>query len=86
MQRVLGSLPALSYPKDLLASREAVVYEFGSHWFGLVKEALVTIAYVVLFILLVPDGVNGRPFTIITLLWLWIAIGGFMEWRTRERT
>jgi uncharacterized membrane protein YdbT with pleckstrin-like domain len=74
----------MAYPKDLLAPGEAVVYEFGSHWFALIKEALVTIAYVVLLILLVPDGVNGWAFTIITLLWLWIAIGGFMEWRTRE--
>ena len=74
----------MAYPQDLLAPGEAVVYEFGSHWFGLVKEALVTIAYVVLLILLVPDGVNGWAFTIITLLWLWIAVGGFMEWRTRE--
>jgi uncharacterized membrane protein YdbT with pleckstrin-like domain len=74
----------MAYPKDLLAPGETVVYEFGSHWFALVKEALVTIAYVVLLILLVPDGVNGWAFTIITLLWLWITVGGFMEWRTRE--
>jgi uncharacterized membrane protein YdbT with pleckstrin-like domain len=74
----------MAYPQDLLAPGEAVVYEFGSHWFALVKEALVTIAYVVLVILLVPGGVNGWAFTIITLLWLWIAVGGFMEWRTRE--
>ncbi len=57
----------MAYPKDLLAPGETVVYEFGSHWFALVKEALVTIAYVVLLILLVPDGVNGWAFTIITL-------------------
>jgi uncharacterized membrane protein YdbT with pleckstrin-like domain len=68
----------------LLAPGEAVVYEFGSHWFALVKEALVTVGYVVLLILLVPNGVNGWAFTIITLIWLWIAVGGFMEWRTRE--
>ncbi len=74
----------MAYPSELLAPGETVVYEFGSHWFALVKEALVTIAYVVLLILLVPDGVNGWAFTIITLLWLWIAVGGFMEWRTRE--
>jgi uncharacterized membrane protein YdbT with pleckstrin-like domain len=74
----------MAYPKDLLAPGEVVVYEFGSHWFALMKEALVTIAYVVLLILLVPGGVNGWAFTIITLLWLWITVGGFMEWRTRE--
>ncbi len=74
----------MAYPSELLAPGETVVYEFGSHWSALIKEALVTIAYVVLLILLVPGGVNGWAFTIITLLWLWIAIGGFMEWRTRE--
>jgi len=74
----------MAYPKDLLAPGETVVYEFGSHWFALIKESLITIAYVVLLILLVPDGANGWAFTIITLVWLWITVGGFMEWRTRE--
>ncbi|HLF60543.1 MAG TPA: PH domain-containing protein [Acidimicrobiia bacterium] len=74
----------MAYPQDLLAPGESIVFEFGAHWFALLKEALVTVAYVVLLILLVPDGVNGWAFTIITALWLWIAVGGFVGWRTRE--
>lgn len=84
VQSLTCSLPGMAYPQDLLSPGESIAFEFSSHWSALWKEGLVTIAYVVLLILLVPDGVNGWAFTIITVLWLWIAVGGFMEWRTRE--
>lgn len=74
----------MAYPQELLSPGESVVFEVGSHWLGLWKEALGTVAYLLLLILLVPDGVNGWAFTIITLLWLWIAVGGYTRWRASE--
>jgi uncharacterized membrane protein YdbT with pleckstrin-like domain len=72
----------MPYPKEMLAPGETIVFEFGSHWSVLWQETLATIGYIWLLILLVPDGVNGWVFTILTLLWLGFAVRGFMEWRT----
>ena len=74
----------MAYPQELLSPGESVIHEVGSHWSVLWKEALGTVAYLLLLILLVPDGVNGWGFTIITLLWLWIAVGGYIGWRASE--
>lgn len=71
----------MPYPKELLASGETVVHEFGSHWSALWPEVLATIAYVAVLMLLLP-GINGWVFTILTLVWAWYAIGGFGEWKS----
>jgi uncharacterized membrane protein YdbT with pleckstrin-like domain len=72
----------MPYPKEMLSSGESIVLEFGSHWSVLWQEALVTIGYIWLLIIMVPGGINGWVFTILTLLWLSIAVRGFFEWRT----
>jgi uncharacterized membrane protein YdbT with pleckstrin-like domain len=74
----------MTYPQDLLSPGESVVLEFGSHWSALWRELLATIAYIALLILLVPDDVKGWAITIITVAWLWTAVGGYIRWRTGQ--
>jgi uncharacterized membrane protein YdbT with pleckstrin-like domain len=72
----------MPYPKEMLSSGESIVLEFGSHWSVLWQEVLVTIGYFWLLIIMVPGGINGWVFVILTLIWLSIAVRGFFEWRT----
>jgi uncharacterized membrane protein YdbT with pleckstrin-like domain len=74
----------MAYSKALLSADEEVLLEFKPHWLAVVKEVLVTIAYLVIIVLLSDGGWNGWVFTILTALWAWVAIGGFLRWTTTD--
>lgn len=74
----------MAYPPELLVEGEQVIIEFKPHWSALWQEALYTIAYVLLLILLAPGGYNGWVFLIITGLWLWFALRGFLTWQSTD--
>ncbi len=74
----------MAYPKELLGTDEHVVLEFKPHWSALAKEVLVTVAYLVILVLLGDGGWNGWVFTILTGIWAWIAVGGYLQWTSTE--
>lgn len=78
------SLRDVSYPTELLGPDEHILLEFGPHWSALWKEVLFTIAYVVILFLLSDNGWNGWVFTILTVVWAWFAIGGYMQWSSTD--
>jgi uncharacterized membrane protein YdbT with pleckstrin-like domain len=78
------SLAPVPYSKDLLSADEQVLLEFKPHWLAVVKEILVTVAYLVIIALLSDGGWNGWVFTILTALWAWVAIGGYLRWSTTD--
>jgi uncharacterized membrane protein YdbT with pleckstrin-like domain len=74
------SLRDVTYPRELLGPDEHILLEFRPHWSALWKEVLFTIAYVVILFLLNNNGWNGWVFTILTVVWVWLAVGGYMQW------
>lgn len=70
----------MAYPQEKLSPGETVIYEFGSHWSVLWSEALATVGYVWLLILLYP--MSWWVFAILTVLWASYAVRRFMEFRT----
>jgi uncharacterized membrane protein YdbT with pleckstrin-like domain len=74
----------MAYPKELLVGDEQILLEFRPHWSALRREILVTIAYVVILLLLADGGWNGWLFTVLTVAWAWLAVGGYMQWASTE--
>lgn len=74
----------MAYPAELLSEGEEIILEFKPHWSALWQEALATIAYIVVLILLIDGGINFWVFLIVTALWAWLGLRGYLTWATTE--
>jgi uncharacterized membrane protein YdbT with pleckstrin-like domain len=78
----------MSFPRDLLAEHEALVFEKRPHWLALVPTALWTIALLIALLVgnVLLDAVfDTAPKAIFSLiiagLWVFLALVPFMRWR-----
>ncbi|MGI8940822.1 MAG: PH domain-containing protein [Actinomycetota bacterium] len=81
----------MSYPKDLLAEHEKLVFELRPHWVALIPAALWTFGLLVALLLgyraigAIVDGNETLPKAIfgalMTGLWLVLAVARYLKWR-----